>query len=206
VRTMMRPVAVARGLDGLNGLNDAVNIANTRMSVELEPRAAAGLATAVGLDLADLWAVDATAGLHYGQTVRGVQYVQTARTLPDACPCSVRPGHSLLTVCSQCTGTISPRPPPAHGVHGYTMTNQSSRATTRTSVEALVVGRARADTVRGAVPGQRGARLGGRGLHSPTSQLNLSALYGIGGARRGFVARVKGVFRVCRVFFCSDTA
>jgi len=30
------------------------------------------------------------------------------------------------------------------------------------------------------------------GLHSFTSQLNLSALYGIGGARRGGVARVKG--------------
>jgi len=42
----------------------------------------------------------------------------------------------------------------------------------------------------------------GRGLHSSTFQLNLSALYGIGGARRGCVARVKGVFRVCRVFFC----
>jgi len=42
----------------------------------------------------------------------------------------------------------------------------------------------------------------GRGLHSLTSQLNLSAIYGIGGARRGCVARVKGVFRVCRVFFC----
>jgi len=34
----------------------------------------------------------------------------------------------------------------------------------------------------------------GRGLHSSTFQLNLSALYGIGGARRGCVARVKGVF------------
>ena len=33
----------------------------------------------------------------------------------------------------------------------------------------------------------------GRGLHSSTSQLNLSALYGIGGARKGCVARVKGV-------------
>jgi hypothetical protein len=32
-----------------------------------------------------------------------------------------------------------------------------------------------------------------RGLHSLTSQLNLSALYGIGGARRGCVAHVKGV-------------
>ena len=35
--------------------------------------------------------------------------------------------------------------------------------------------------------------LSGRGLHSFTFQLNLSALNGIGGARRGFVARVKGV-------------
>ena len=32
-----------------------------------------------------------------------------------------------------------------------------------------------------------------RGLHSSPFQLNLSALYGIGGARRGCVARVKGV-------------
>jgi hypothetical protein len=36
-------------------------------------------------------------------------------------------------------------------------------------------------------------RLLGRGLHSLTSQLNLSALHGIGGARRGCVARVKRV-------------
>jgi len=34
-----------------------------------------------------------------------------------------------------------------------------------------------------------------RGLHSSTLQLNFSALYGIGGARRGSVARVKGVLR-----------
>jgi hypothetical protein len=33
----------------------------------------------------------------------------------------------------------------------------------------------------------------GRGLHSPTFQLNLSTLYAIGSARRGYVARVKGV-------------
>ena len=32
-----------------------------------------------------------------------------------------------------------------------------------------------------------------RGLHSFAFQLNLSALYGIGVARRGLVARVKGV-------------
>jgi hypothetical protein len=36
----------------------------------------------------------------------------------------------------------------------------------------------------------------GRGLHSFTSQLNLSALYGIGGARKGCVARVQGVVGV----------
>ena len=34
-----------------------------------------------------------------------------------------------------------------------------------------------------------------QGLHSFTSQLNLSAFCGIGGARRGAVARVKGMFR-----------
>jgi hypothetical protein len=44
---------------------------------------------------------------------------------------------------------------------------------------------------------------GGRGLHSSTFQLNLSALYGIRGARRGCVARVKGMFRVCRVLSCD---
>ena len=33
----------------------------------------------------------------------------------------------------------------------------------------------------------------GRGLHSSTFQLNLSALYGTGVARRGGVARVHGV-------------
>ena len=42
----------------------------------------------------------------------------------------------------------------------------------------------------------------GRGLHSSTLQLNLSALYGIGGARRGRKARGKGVFRVCSGFPC----
>jgi hypothetical protein len=34
-----------------------------------------------------------------------------------------------------------------------------------------------------------------RALHSSTSQLNLSAFYGIGGARRGCVAHVKGVLK-----------
>ena len=50
----------------------------------------------------------------------------------------------------------------------------------------------------------------GRGLHSSTSQLNMSALYGIGGARRGCVACVTGGFKgclgvlgVCRVFSCD---
>jgi len=33
----------------------------------------------------------------------------------------------------------------------------------------------------------------GRGLHSLASELNLSAVYGVEGARRGCVARVKGV-------------
>ena len=39
------------------------------------------------------------------------------------------------------------------------------------------------------------AAVHGRGLHSFTSQLNLSSFYGKGGARRGCVARIKGVFR-----------
>jgi len=46
----------------------------------------------------------------------------------------------------------------------------------------------------------------GRCLHSSTLQLNVSAYNGIGGARRGCVARVQVVFRVFRVFFVSDTA
>jgi hypothetical protein len=47
---------------------------------------------------------------------------------------------------------------------------------------------------------QRRRRLVGKGLHSFTSQLNLSAFHGIGGARRDCVARVNGVLRgVCGV-------
>jgi hypothetical protein len=45
--------------------------------------------------------------------------------------------------------------------------------------------------------------LGAGAYTYPLFQLNLSALYGIGGARRGCVARVKGVFRVCRVLSCD---
>jgi hypothetical protein len=45
----------------------------------------------------------------------------------------------------------------------------------------------------GGYKGGGGAGPIGRGLHSLTSQLNLSALYGIGGARRGCEARVEGV-------------
>ena len=40
--------------------------------------------------------------------------------------------------------------------------------------------------------GRRGSACG-RGLHSFTSQLNLSDVYGVGAARRGYIARVKGV-------------
>jgi len=50
----------------------------------------------------------------------------------------------------------------------------------------------------------------GMGLHSSTFQLNLSALYQKGGARRGCVARVKGVLRGCLgcvwCFLVTDTA
>ena len=48
--------------------------------------------------------------------------------------------------------------------------------------------------VGGAEPqGRREGGVPGRGSHSSTSELNLSALCGIGGARRDCVARVKGV-------------
>jgi len=49
----------------------------------------------------------------------------------------------------------------------------------------------------------------GRGLHSSTFQLNLSAFYGIGGALRGCVARARvegltgGVQGVQGVFVCQ---
>ena len=47
-------------------------------------------------------------------------------------------------------------------------------------------------------------------LHSSTFQLNLSALYGIGGARRGCAARVGGGVRGCLgcvwCFLVSDAA
>ena len=41
-----------------------------------------------------------------------------------------------------------------------------------------------------------------RGLHSFTSQLNLSTFYETGGVRSGWVARVKRGCRVCRVSLC----
>ena len=53
---------------------------------------------------------------------------------------------------------------------------------------------------RQAGAGGGGGGGGGRGLHSSTFQLNLSALYGIGGARRGCAAHAKGV---CRVLYCA---
>jgi len=60
---------------------------------------------------------------------------------------------------------------------------------------------------RGDPAGGRRRRWGGRGLHSSTFQLNWSALYGIGGARKGSVARVKGVLGgvqgVKGVFVCQ---
>ena len=50
------------------------------------------------------------------------------------------------------------------------------------------------------MPAAAAAFAAGRGLLSFTSQLNLSAFHGIGGARRDCVAREKGLFKVCRVF------
>jgi hypothetical protein len=60
------------------------------------------------------------------------------------------------------------------------------------------------DVVRGVLD-QLVLAVSGRGLHSFTSQLKSSAFYGIGGARRGSVARVKEVFRVCKVFCVCQT-
>ena len=64
------------------------------------------------------------------------------------------------------------------------------------------------DECKPLVPGRARPRLRelqplqGRGLHSFTHQLNLSALHGTGGVHRGCVARVEVVCRVCRVFLC----
>jgi len=61
--------------------------------------------------------------------------------------------------------------------------------------------------LRGAQLHLRADNLPGRVLHSFTSQLNLSAFYGIGGARRDCVARVKrvigGAHGVQNVFLCQ---
>jgi hypothetical protein len=57
----------------------------------------------------------------------------------------------------------------------------------------------------GGVP--REVRVAGRGLHSSTVQLNLSALYGIGGARRGLRSPCCGGVRRCvGCFLVSETA
>ena len=65
------------------------------------------------------------------------------------------------------------------------------------------------EDVTAALAGGGAGEGGGRGLNSFTSQLNLSALYGIGGARRGCVARVRGCLVCLRCVGCfcvSDTA
>ena len=70
---------------------------------------------------------------------------------------------------------------------------------TRTSPAEVAETQAQTDAERRAALGAAAAsssvvsRVVGWGLHSSTFQLNLSALYGIRGARRGYVARVKGV-------------
>ena len=46
----------------------------------------------------------------------------------------------------------------------------------------------------------------GQGLTLVHFSAQLEHLHGTGGTRRGCAARVKGVCRVCRVFFVSDTA
>jgi hypothetical protein len=56
------------------------------------------------------------------------------------------------------------------------------------------------------LPGVGIKRAHGGGLHSFTSQLNFSAFYGIGGARRGCVARVRGCSGCVGCFCVSDTA
>jgi hypothetical protein len=60
-----------------------------------------------------------------------------------------------------------------------------------TASKAAFHGQGQAEAAVEAINGQR--RSLEAGLHTLTSQLNLSAFYGIGGARGGRVARVKGV-------------
>ena len=74
-------------------------------------------------------------------------------------------------------------------VYGYTRTPcASSRATSGQAGEE--------DAARTCRQSMQLKRLAlqppARGIHSVVSQLNLSDIYGIGGARRGSVARVKG--------------
>jgi hypothetical protein len=61
--------------------------------------------------------------------------------------------------------------------------------------------RAAAHTARGTRQ-QRSSRNSSRGLHPFTSQLHLSAFYAKGHACRGYVARIQGVSRACRVLLC----
>jgi len=72
-------------------------------------------------------------------------------------------------------GAVDPVPVPSHAVHRRVALRRH-RGQVRVLRQLL-------------------SRLRGRGLHSSNSRLNLSALYGIGDARRGCVARVKGVLR-----------
>ena len=58
----------------------------------------------------------------------------------------------------------------------------------------------------GAVLRQGPGAVRGRGLLYSIFQLNLSALYGIGGARRGCVPSVRGVLGCAGCFLLSDTA
>jgi len=63
-----------------------------------------------------------------------------------------------------------------------------------TTARAAGTAAAAAAAAAAAGSGGGGGRLAiaGRGLHSSTFQLNLSALDGIEGARRGYVARIEG--------------
>jgi len=72
-----------------------------------------------------------------------------------------------------------PRRPPVASPQVYTPWLRTTAAAWRAPTATAV-------TSNPSVPGTRG-------LHSFTSQLNLSAFYEIGVARRGCVARVKGV-------------
>jgi hypothetical protein len=110
--------------------------------------------------------------------------------VPEVKPEGVAAPHPVSSVASgsrACAGASAPLPAPRPT--SSPATELSAELSEEDKIETLA-------SVTGVTDLQYCRRLleaHGRGLLSSTIHLNLSALYGIGGARRGCVARVKGV-------------